>query len=80
MSLTADEINGLSAEQAAQLKDEKQAQIRLNINAEKKGTGELKLSKSSNLSDLSDKGVARKNMSVYSVNRDRQASCGKAEH
>lgn len=67
VSLTADEINGLSAEQAAQLKTEKQAQIRLNLDAEKNGTGDLKLSKSSNLSDLPDKGVARKNISVYSV-------------
>ncbi|GAA6466075.1 hypothetical protein K220099C10_19210 [Bacteroides thetaiotaomicron] len=77
VSLTADEINGLSAEQAAQLKDEKQAQIRLNINAEKKGTEELKLSKSSNLSDLSDKGVARKNMSVYSVTEIDKLLAGK---
>lgn len=67
VSLSADEINGLSAEQAAQLKAEKQAQVRTNIEAEQKGTGDLKLSKASNLSDLHDTSTARKNISVYSV-------------
>ena len=33
----------------------------------KKGTGELKLAKTSNLSDLPDKGKARKNLEVYST-------------
>lgn len=77
VSLTADEINGLSAEQAALLKAEKQEQIRLNLDAEKKGTGELKLSKSSNLSDLLDKGLARKNISVYSVTEIDKLLTGK---
>ncbi|RHH14331.1 hypothetical protein DW228_05910 [Bacteroides fragilis] len=67
VSLTADEVNGLSAEQAAALKAEKQAAIRMNLDAEKKGTGNLKLVKTSNLSDLGDKGQARKNLSVYSA-------------
>lgn len=67
VSLTADEVNGLSAEQAAALKAEKQATIRMNLDAEKKGTGDLKLAKTSNLSDLGDKGLARKNISVYST-------------
>ncbi|MCO7113826.1 hypothetical protein NIB75_18770 [Bacteroides uniformis] len=37
------------------------------LDAEKKGTGELKLTKTSNLSDLPDKGKARKNLEVYST-------------
>lgn len=65
--LTADEINGLTAEQAAALKAQKQEAVRANIDAEKKGTGELKLNKASNLNDLADKVVARKNISVYST-------------
>lgn len=67
VSLTADEINGLTADQAAALKAQKQEAIRLNIDAEKKGTGELKLNKARNLNDLADKVVARKNISVYST-------------
>lgn len=67
VSLTADEINGLTAEQAAALKAQKQEAVLVNIDAEKKGTGELKLNKASNLNDLADKVVARKNISVYST-------------
>lgn len=67
VSLTADEINGLTAEQAAALKAQKQEAVRANIDAEKKGTGELKLNKASNLNDLVDKVIARKNISVYST-------------
>lgn len=67
VSLTADEINGLTAEQAAALKAQKQEAVRANIDAEKKGTGELKLNKASNLNDLADKVIARKNISVYST-------------
>ena len=60
INLSADEINGMSPEQAAARKAEKQAEIRVNLDAEKRGTGDLKLSKSSNLSDLPDKAQARK--------------------
>lgn len=67
VSLTADEINGLTAEQAALLKAQKQEAVRNNINAEKKGTGLLMLEKSKNLSDLENKETARKNISVYSA-------------
>lgn len=67
VSLTADEVNGLTAEQAAALKAQKQEAVRANIDAEKKGTGDLKLNKASNLNDLADKVVARKNISVYST-------------
>ncbi|WP_320889057.1 hypothetical protein [Bacteroides sp.] len=67
VSLTADEVNGLTAEQAAALKAQKQEAVRANLDAEKKGTGELKLNKASNLNDLADKIAARKNISVYST-------------
>lgn len=67
VTLTSDEINGLTTEQAAALKAEKQATVRDNLDAEKKGTGALKLTKTSNLSDLPDKVSARKNISVYST-------------
>ena len=67
MRLTADEISGLTAEEAAELKAKRQAAVRDTLDAEKKGTGELKLAKTSNLSDLPDKGKARKNLEVYST-------------
>lgn len=67
VSLTADEVNGLTAEEAAALKAQKQTAVRDNLEAEKKGTGTLKLTKASNLSDLSDKTAARRNISVYST-------------
>ena len=66
ISLSTDEMNGLTAEQILAKKAEKQATVRNNLDAEKKGTGDLKLSKASNLSDLQDKAAARGNISVYS--------------
>lgn len=67
VNLTADEINGLTPEQASALKAQKQASVRIVLDAEKKGTGDLKLAKASNLSDLQDKTKARQNISVYSI-------------
>jgi len=64
--LSAAEVNSLSAEEAAALKARKQAAVRDTLDAEKKGTGELKLAKASNLSDVQDKGKARGNLGVYS--------------
>ena len=64
--LTADEINSLTPEEAQALKAERQAAVRTTLDAEKGGTGELKLSKTSNLGDLSDRTKARKNLEVYS--------------
>ena len=49
------------------MKAQKQADVRDNLDAEKKGTGALKLSKAENLSDLADRTLARKNISVYST-------------
>lgn len=67
VTLTADEINGLSADDINSLKANKQKAVRDNIDAEKKGTGDMKLAKASNLSDITDKTLARKNISVYSI-------------
>lgn len=64
--LSAEEINGLTAEEAAALKADKQAAIRETLDAERRGTGELKLAKSSNLSDVQDKSKARSNLDLYS--------------
>ena len=77
VTLTSDEINGLTTEQAAALKTEKQAAVRDNLDAEKKGTGALKLTKTSNLSDLPDKISARKNISVYSTTEVDKLLAGK---
>lgn len=77
VTLTSDEINGLTTEQAAALKAEKQAAVRDNLDAEKKGTGALKLTKTSNLSDLPDKISARKNISVYSTTEVDKLLAGK---
>ncbi|MEG0454550.1 MAG: hypothetical protein RR559_04240, partial [Bacteroides sp.] len=77
VTLTADEINGMTTEEAAARKAEKQAAVRANIDAEKKGTGELKLTKTSNLSDLSDKALARRNISVYSTTEIDEMLAGK---
>lgn len=67
VTLSADEINGLTTEEAAALKEEKQTNVRKNILAERQGIGELKLAKDSNLSDVSDKVKARHNIDVYSI-------------
>ncbi len=64
---TAEETNGMTPEQISARKAEKQAEIRSNLDAEKRGTGEMKLAKEANLSDLTDKTQARKNISVYSA-------------
>lgn len=75
--LSAGEINSLPAEEAAALKARKQAAVRETLDAEKKGTGELKLAKASNLSDVADKGKARKNLGVYSTTEIDDLLAGK---
>lgn len=77
VALTADEINGMTQEEASALKAERQQAVRDVIKAEEKGTGELKLTKSLNLSDLPDKVKARKNISVYSVSEIDEMMSGK---
>lgn len=66
-SFTPSEIEGKTPEQIIQMKEVRQQAVRDNIDAEKKGTGDLKLAKTSNLSDLNDKTKARQNIGVYSI-------------
>lgn len=75
--LSAEEINGLTAEEAAALKADKQAAIRETLDAERRGTGELKLAKSSNLSDVQDKSKARSNLDLYSKTEIDRMLAGK---
>lgn len=77
VTLSADEIAGLTAEQIADLKAEKQRTLRDNLDAERKGTGDLKLAKAGNLSDLPDKTSARRNISVYSTTEVDKLLAGK---
>lgn len=77
VTLSADEIAGLTAEQIADLKAEKQRTLRDNLDAERKGTGDLKLAKAGNLSDLTDKVSARRNISVYSTTEVNKLLAGK---
>lgn len=77
VTLSADEINGLTTEEAAALKAQKQTAVRENIGAEAKGTGALKLAKASNLSDVGDKGTARRNLGVYSTEEIDDMLAGK---
>lgn len=66
VELSAEEIEGRPLEEITALKEKKQAAVRDTIRAEKSGTGDLKLAKSANLSDLPDKAKARQNIDVYS--------------
>ena len=75
--LTAAEIEGKSPEQIIALQEERRAAARDNIGAEKKGTGELKLSKASNLADVEDKARARQNIGVYSIEQIDRLLAGK---
>lgn len=77
VSLTAEEVNGLTAEEAAARKAEKQAGVRAVIDAEKRGTGDLKLTKASNLSDLPNLILARRNLCVYSTSEIDEMMAGK---
>ncbi len=77
INLTADEINGLTPEQASDRKAEKQATVRNILDAEKKGSVDAKLTKSLNLSDLLDKNIARKNLQVYSIEEIDEMMKGK---
>lgn len=75
--LSPEEINSLTAEEVMSLKAGKQAAVRETLDAEQKGTGELKLAKASNLSDVQDKGKARKNLGVYSTTEIDDLLAGK---
>lgn len=67
IALSYGEIDGKTPEQIIALKEQKQQTARDNIDAERRGTGELKLAKSANLSDLPDKNRARQNLEIYSA-------------
>lgn len=67
MTLSASEIEGKTPEQIIALKQERQSAVRENIDAERKGTGEMKLAKASNLADVVDRARARQNLDVYST-------------
>lgn len=77
VNLTAEEMNNLTHEQATALKAQKQEDVRRNIDAEKAGTGDFKLAKVHNLSDLPDKEQSRRNISVYSVAEIDEMLAGK---
>ena len=66
-SLTAAEVEGKSPEEIIALKQERQQRARENLDAERRGTGDMKLSKASNLADVEDKDKARHNINVYSI-------------
>lgn len=67
IALSQDEIKGKTPEQIIALKEQKQQTVRNNLDAEKKGSAELRLSKTQNLGDLTDKTRARQNIEVYST-------------
>lgn len=77
VALSAEEINGLTPEEAAALKAQRQQAVRTILDAEQAGTGAQKLSKDSNLADLTDKVSARRNMEVYSVSQIDTLLAGK---
>lgn len=77
VNLSADEINGMTPEQASAKKAEKQAEVRGVIDAEKKGIGDLKLTKTANLSDLASMIQARQNLCVYSTEQIDEMMAGK---
>ncbi|NDV80848.1 hypothetical protein [Bacteroides sp. 51] len=77
IALTAEQASSMSTEEIAALKEEKQEIVRRNIDAEKKGSAELRLAKKMNLSDLTDKVAARKNIAVYSIEEVDKLMAGK---
>lgn len=66
-SLSSSEIEGLTPEEIIALKEQRQRTARESIDAERKGTADLKLAKAGNLSDVEDRGKARQNLDVYSI-------------
>lgn len=76
-TLSASEIENKTPEQIIALKQERQSAARESIDAERKGTGDLKLAKASNFSDVADKSKARQNLDVYSVRQIDEMLAGK---
>lgn len=67
VSLTAEEINGLTPEEATALKARKQQLVRATLDAEQAGAAATRLARDANLKDVADKDSARRNLEVYSV-------------
>ncbi len=76
-SLSSFEVEGKTPEQIIGIKEQRQQAVRDNIDAERKGSAELRLAKASNLADLGDKVKARQNLSVYSVSEIDSMLSGK---
>ena len=76
-SFSATEVEGKTPEQIIAMKQARQQTVRDNIDAERKGTGDLKLTKASNLSDVTDKNKARLNLGVYSTEEIDSMMSGK---
>lgn len=76
-TLSASEIEDKTPEQIIELKQQRQDAVRNNIDAERRGTGDMKLAKASNLSDVADKLKARQNLDVYSVSQIDEMLAGK---
>lgn len=79
-SLTAAEVEGKSPEEIIALKQERQQRARENLDAERRGTGDMKLSKASNLADVEDKDKARHNINVYSIEEVDALLAGKLDN
>lgn len=78
-TLTASEIEGKTPEQIIALKQERQRAARESLDAERKGTGEMKLAKASNLADVQDRSRARQNLDVYSTAQIDEMLAGKLD-
>lgn len=78
-ALSAAEIEDKTPEQIIALKQERQRAVRESIDAERKGTGEMKLAKASNLSDVADRAKARQNLDLYSIEQIDAMLAGKLD-
>ena len=76
-SFSASEVEGKTPEQIIAMKQARQQTVRDNIDAERKGTGDLKLAKAANLSDVTDRNKARLNLGVYSTEEIDSMMSGK---
>ncbi len=75
-SFSAAEVEG---EQIIEMKEARQQVVLDNIDAERKGTGNLKLAKAANLSDVTDRNKARLNLGVYSTEEIDSMLSGKLD-
>ena len=78
-SFSAAEVEGKTPEQIIEMKEARQQVVLDNIDAERKGTGNLKLAKAANLSDVTDRNKARLNLGVYSTEEIDSMLSGKLD-